>query len=119
MKDFKARYWDGFNAVFEYSNRGLASFFGHYEKALAGGNGPVLELWTGLKDKDGKEIYEGDLIQSAHGRICEVTWHEYGGAWDASVRKVSGEGGHLGFLTREWPSCVEVIGNIHEPPTPD
>ena len=77
-----------------------------------------LMQYTGLKDKNGREVYEGDLIKNEHGRICEVVWHEYMGCWDAKVRKFGAEskGGHLGFQNNEWSRHVIIIGNIYENP---
>jgi len=74
--------------------------------------------YTGIEDKSGKEIYEGDLIQNEYGRICEVVWMEHAGCWDAHVRKFGAEskGGHLGFQNNEWPRHVIIIGNIYENP---
>lgn len=70
--------------------------------------------FTGLNDKNGKEIYKSDLIKNSFGRICEVVWNEYCGMWDATVVNFSGQGGNIGFKTQEWGTCVEKIGNIHE-----
>lgn len=70
--------------------------------------------YTGLKDRNGKEIFEGDLIRNKSGRICRVDWHQFSGAWDATV--VNSKGNHLSFITSGWPRHIEVIGNIHENP---
>ena len=73
----------------------------------------ILMQYTGLKDKNGREIYEGDiLIGKERELICVVTvvW-DRSGYWTYKGYSKELRGGYLTDLRR-----VEVIGNIYENP---
>ncbi len=76
-------------------------------------NAEDLELlqFTGLHDKNGKEIYEGDILRSGEFSY-EVYWYERG-AW---ALKGTGRTGHTNYYYSWKPSGCEVIGNIYENP---
>lgn len=73
--------------------------------------------FTGLEDKDGKEIYEGDIIRTKEGNF-EVCFLEY--CW--YLRRVFNTGISFGRLNEVWTEAVkkglpfEVISNICENP---
>lgn len=69
---------------------------------------PTLMQFTGLTDKKGKEIYEGDILKTFNEEYPHVVeWME----------EVGVGGGGVGFdLEREMSSQWEIIGNIYENP---
>jgi uncharacterized phage protein (TIGR01671 family) len=69
-------------------------------------NDLVVEQYTGLKDKNGKEIYEGDVVRLWTSHICEIKHCEL------HAQILIGKD----LLTRGYAKDCEVIGNIHENP---
>lgn len=68
----------------------------------------IFEQCTGLKDKNGKLVYEGDWIKTRENRYCHVVY-------DMGFWKVQSPGSNAIDLEDSYfyKDC-EVIGNIHE-----
>ena len=71
----------------------------------------VWEQYTGLKDKNGKKIYEGDIIK-CNEDLGIVFWEEDYGMY--AIEYINGTNDYL-YPLNNW-QLWEVIGNIHENP---
>ena len=69
---------------------------------------------TGLKDKNGKEVFIGDIIKCMIGCPHEVYLEkEYGGKYIGGMPAIYLKGLREGYV---WTEHEEVIGNIYENP---
>ncbi|HET8735203.1 MAG TPA: YopX family protein [Pricia sp.] len=83
---------------------------------------PVMRF-TGLKDRNGKEIYEGDVlsdytetdegIKKSH---CQVLWNEACGSWELDMSMIQNRS-YTFYLAEELLDFeYEISGNIYENP---
>lgn len=110
MKELKFRAWDGkkmIEDVIPASETSIIEFYDRYEWQEV--DVEVVEQYTGLKDKNGKEIYENDIV--------EYDWHIIGDkpAYRTKEQVVFDDmGARLDTDRIRFCTNVEVIGNIHE-----
>ena len=76
----------------------------------------ILIQYTGLRDKNGKKIYEGDIVENSCGDIVEIEFFN-------DLNFDDGGGKHSGFYFKSGleyydggPKTWKIIGNIHENP---
>ncbi len=112
MRDIKFRAWyeDGKRMIYGFPSFQNEHF---YDGRGLGIDFRVLKLmqYTGLQDKNGKEIYEGDIVRGCleHG---VVVWIQEEARWGIDV---GGERKDIPFWEVNH-AHLEVIGNIFENP---
>lgn len=103
--DFEGSYSLGFTVD------GYDGFWAHeqYPEATKKASKFPIMQFTGLKDSQGKEIYESDLIKDNDGKIWEVIWFQLG--W--TLQSLDDEDDTLP-MADFWE--YNLIGNIYENP---
>lgn len=111
MKELRFRAWDGkkmIDDVIPASETSIIELFDRYEWQET--EVKAVEQYTGLKDKNDKEIFIGDIVSEHNGdiigEIIQKPSGEYCIAWIGIYAGSS-------ILYDELSMC-EVVGNIHE-----
>lgn len=130
MSDPKFRYYDKFNESFYFSKESLSKFFSDYEDAEYGGNGVILEQFTGMQDINGVDIYVGDILTFTEfdflldaDDTSTLVIEFKNGCFIAEYLGYTIEGLLSGFIVDdianpygEKTEKAKIIGNIHENP---
>ena len=123
MREIKFRAWDKENEYMYYdvglhplnckscmtiSSEGL-----YYNNSKPEHNHELMQ-YTGLKDKNGKEIYENDIIKRNNGNKYIVEWNKEHSKFELFRIK---DRYPVDFMELSaWKEQVEIIGNIYENP---
>lgn len=114
-REIKFRAWDGKKMAYDVGVFNNQNVCDHEDEAVWFWHEPpeAIMQFTGLKDKNGKEIYEGDI----------VIVYEYlnGEPWNLHNAVVEWGSGMFiinpAYCHQDINNTLEVIGNIYEHPT--
>ena len=115
----KFRAWDKLNnemSVVEQINfyRGEFESIGYGVSSLREADKIELMQSTGLFDRNGKEVFIGDIVKCTRGCSHEVYLEkEYGGTFIGGMPAIYLKGLLSGYA---WTEHEEIIGNIYENP---
>lgn len=124
-REIKFRVWDGkkmWNDSFLLTSTGRVCAHSRYNEQdemhicyadVITGQNYITQQFTGFVDKNGKEIYEGDLLEvESFVGLVEVHWDENGGfapfVWGIDIE--------FSDPSEFYPKKIKIVGNIFENP---
>jgi uncharacterized phage protein (TIGR01671 family) len=126
MRNIKFRVWDKYKKYFnsDYAINDNLVYGACEGEIIKEKEHLVFMQWTGLTDKNGKEIYEGDIVRDSTEEVSSITEVK----WNCACFEIHITHGHglmggsdtcgirFGYWTEESMKKLEVIGNIFEYP---
>jgi len=109
MRKIEFRVWNTINKkIFEYADTGISSLGINDAINKAIKNGYIIEQFTGLKDKNGTKIFEGDILCATYNEKIFITceWKDKGFRFTNDKRPRT--------MYCRIEEDFEIIGNIHE-----
>lgn len=128
MRPIEFRAWDKIDGVMRDWGNLCSHRYGAKGETIFSDPQYILMQFTGLKDRNGKEIYEGDIITwkyrvlTSNAFVAQVVWSDW-----IELGDLDNDQRHVGFgivfddsdNPTDFPmpdKIIEVIGNIYEHP---
>ncbi len=121
MREIKFRVWDELANEWDFCTGGCHFCLRPNEDLVS--HGRVFQQYTGLKDKEGREIYEGDILDQVwDNKPCYylVEWDNFSEYCGFGLRAINKRDGTFRMTIHDFKSYLSegfvIIGNKFETP---